>query len=302
MFVRYLVGEGEKNLWEDESPEIFKKIEKATYYQRCIYLYPSLNERPPVWLWVVGHEKADPTKAEYNRVWRTRLVLHFCVKGKGYYNGELITPGMAFLSWPMMPHSMVADPEDPFEYYWMMVRGEDTVPFAKQMGFSATKLIFPCDYINEVVPLLEHYINMDHSKISLLDYTDSLMRMVFSCQKKTREAFPNISKRNSANYAHYVDLSKHFLYDNNFAVSVQEVAEMLGVSPKHFNRVFHDVVGIPPKQYITEQRLELGVTLLKNGMSPVEVSNVLRYTDYAMFYRAFKKRYGVSPSKYNSKS
>jgi len=39
---------------------------------------------------------------------------------------------------------------------------------------------------------------------------------------------------------------------------------------------------------------------LKNGMSPVEVSNVLRYTDYAMFYRAFKKRYGVPPSKFDS--
>ena len=140
MFVRYLAGEEEKYLWEDESPEVFQKIQNIPYYQRCIYLYPSMAASPPVWLWVVGHEKAGPSKAEYNRVWRTRLVLHFVVKGKGYYNGELVTAGMSFLSWPMMPHSMVADPDDPFEYYWVMVRGADTVPFVKKMGFSPSKI------------------------------------------------------------------------------------------------------------------------------------------------------------------
>ena len=299
MVVRYLAGEGEKYLWEDESPEVFQKITSAPYYQRCVYLYPSTGEQPPVWLWVVGHEKADPSKAEYNRVWRTRMVLHFCVKGKGYYNGELITPGMAFLSWPMMPHSMVADPEDPFEYYWVMVRGADTVPLAKKMGFSSARLVMPCSYLDEVVPLLERYITMDHSKVSIEEYSDALMRMVFSFQKKEAERALEKPVRENLSYAHYVDFSKHFLYDNNFAVSVQDVAKMLGISPKHFNRIFHEVVGIPPKQYITDRRLELGATLLKNGMSPVEVSGVLRYGDYAMFYRAFKKKYGVPPSKFN---
>ena len=112
MFVRYMAGEGEKYLWEEDDPNVFQRVEGCSYYKKCIYLYPTENEMPSLWLWVVGHEKSDPLKFAENRVWRTRLILHFCVKGKGYYNGELITPGTAFVSWSLIPHSIAADPND----------------------------------------------------------------------------------------------------------------------------------------------------------------------------------------------
>ena len=294
MFVRYMAGEGEKYLWEEDDPNVFQRVEGCSYYKKCIYLYPTENEMPSLWLWVVGHEKSDPLKFAENRVWRTRLILHFCVKGKGYYNGELITPGPAFVSWPLIPHSIAADPNDPFEFYWLMIRGEEVVPFAKKMGLDPLNLIFPCDYIGEIVPLLEHYIHLDHKKIDLLDYSTALMKMAFSFQKKSVADDSN-GQSSGKHYNNYVELGKHFLHDNNFSLSVSELSNMLGISPKHFNRVFKEAVGISPKQYIMERRLELALTLLRNGMLPTEVATIVGYQDYTLFYRAFTKQYGIAP-------
>ncbi|MBO5293753.1 MAG: helix-turn-helix domain-containing protein [Clostridia bacterium] len=294
MFVRYMAGEGEKYLWEEDDSNVFKKIEGCSYYKKCVYLYPTEKEMPSLWLWVVGHEKSDPLKFAENRVWRTRLILHFCVKGKGFYNGEPITPGTAFVSWPLIPHSIAADPNDPFEFYWLMIRGEEVVPFAKKMGLDPLNLIFPCDYIGEIVPLLEHYIHLDHKKIDLLDYSTALMKMAFSFQKKS-VADNSEGQSSGKHYNNYVELGKHFLHDNNFSLSVSELSNMLGISPKHFNRVFKEAVGISPKQYIMERRLELALTLLRNGMLPTEVATIVGYQDYTLFYRAFTKQYGIAP-------
>ncbi|MBQ3640242.1 MAG: helix-turn-helix domain-containing protein [Clostridia bacterium] len=301
MFVRYLAGRGEEYLWEEKTPAVFRRVDHAPYYQKCVYLYPSENEQPPLWLWVAGYEKASPTKAAVNRVWRTRLVLHFCVRGKGTYNGEPITAGTAFLSWPMLPHTMLADPDDPFEYYWVMIRGENIVPFVKGMGFSPDRLVFPCDYITEVVPLLKHFIlEVDHSKIDLQEYTDAMLRMIFSCQKSIFESNREKQKGVSQCYNDYVNLSKHYLHDTNYSISIQKLAQMLSISPKHLNYVFKKVTGISPKQYITERRMGLAKSLLNDGMLPTEVSKVLKYSDYVMFYRAFIKQYGIPPTAYHT--
>ena len=74
---------------------------------------------------------------------------------------------------------------------------------------------------------------------------------------------------------------------------------MLGVTPKHFIRVFREETGETPKEYATRKRLELGNAMLKNGMSASEVAITLKYNDYILFYRAFVSKYGISPANYS---
>ena len=167
MFTHYAAGEGEKFVWAAEDPSVFCKVENLPFYKKYVYLYPFENENPPMWLWVVGHEKADPTKALYNRVRQSCLIIHFCIGGKGYYNDQPITPGTMFICWPGIKHSLVADPTDPFEFYWLALRGDAMLQTVQKMGFQSTKLISRCNYVIEVAQLLDHYINLDHTKIDL---------------------------------------------------------------------------------------------------------------------------------------
>jgi AraC-like DNA-binding protein len=47
--------------------------------------------------------------------------------------------------------------------------------------------------------------------------------------------------------------------------------------------------------YVTEKRLWLARSLLRQGVSINEACLRSGFANYANFYRAFKKRYGVSP-------
>ena len=42
------------------------------------------------------------------------------------------------------------------------------------------------------------------------------------------------------------------------------------------------------------KRLNLGCMLLEKGIMPTAVSNILKFSDYTAFYRAFKKEYNIA--------
>ena len=104
-----------------------------------------------------------------------------------------------------------------------------------------------------------------------------------------------------AKYSHnYVKAAQGIMDRRDYGISVGELAGMLGLTPKHFGRVFHQATGETPKQYMTRKRMKIAVDLLKKGIQPNEVAIMLKYSDYASFYRAFVQRYGVSPKDYLS--
>ena len=299
MFTHYVAGEGEKFLWASEDSEVFRKVENLPFYKKYVYLYLSEGEHPPVWLWVAGHEKADPAKSLISRVRQSCLMIHFCVSGRGYYNDQLITPGMMFLSWPTVKHSLVADPNDPFEFYWISLQGDELFSCVEKLDFHPSKLVMPCSYLSAVVPLIDHYINLDHSTVDLSDYTDALLRMIFSFQMRSVKKEKTEEKSaDEHNFNKYVESAKQLFHDSNYSMSVQKVAEILRVTPKHFIRVFREETGETPKEYATRKRLELGAAMLKNGMPASEVAITLKYNDYILFYRAFVSKYGISPANY----
>ena len=77
-----------------------------------------------------------------------------------------------------------------------------------------------------------------------------------------------------------------------------ELAEMCGYSESHFRRLFRDVVGVTPKQYIKKTKMEYALYLLRDEKLPVkEVAATLGYNDTFEFSKQFKTVYGVSPSK-----
>ncbi len=298
MYVKYRAEEGESRVWESESREVFSHINGLPYYKEQVFFYPSEPEES-VWLWMVGHEICDPKKLVQGRMWRTRWVLHLCVGGKGFYNGQPVQKGSAFLCWPHLVHSLQPDPENPLEYYWLMLRGKDVLPFVREYGFSSGELIFECSYIDQVLPLFEVALQNDYTKTDLTEFTTSLRRMIlsfhrFSLQNRS-EVLPS-----GKYYVNYVDSAKNLLYDHNYTLTVSQLSGMLGITSKHLDRVFRKTVGESPKQYITRKRLELSIHLLRGGMLPTEVSVMLKYSDYTSFYRAFLQKFQIPPSKYLS--
>ena len=79
-------------------------------------------------------------------------------------------------------------------------------------------------------------------------------------------------------------------------ISVPQLAEHFYLSASQFNRVFRQATGAAPWDYITKKRLTAAKELLKNGVSAQEAAENCGFRDYSVFYRAYTKHFGCTPT------
>ncbi|MFD0693369.1 response regulator [Paenibacillus sp. GCM10027628] len=81
-------------------------------------------------------------------------------------------------------------------------------------------------------------------------------------------------------------------------VTLQEVAEHVGMNPTYFSVLFKEEVGESYIKYLTRIRMELAKTLLSRGLKVNEVSEKVGYHTYRHFSEVFKKYTGFTPGQY----
>ena len=79
-------------------------------------------------------------------------------------------------------------------------------------------------------------------------------------------------------------------------LSLEDLARVAIMSPYHFNRVFHEVTGIPPSQFLYALRLEMAKRLLLTTQFNVtDVCYEVGYNSLGTFTRRFTRLVGVPP-------
>jgi len=79
-------------------------------------------------------------------------------------------------------------------------------------------------------------------------------------------------------------------------ITVDELAVLCNVSKYHFCRIFHQLTGQPPMQYLNDYRLKIAEVLLNNTTESIaQVAWNCGFTDESYFCRCFKKARGHSP-------
>ena len=86
---------------------------------------------------------------------------------------------------------------------------------------------------------------------------------------------------------------------NNSDLSVDMIAESVGISRVHLHRKMKDLTGQTPHDFIRNIRLKKAAQLLANqGMNVTEVMYACGFANSASFSTVFKKFYGMSPRDY----
>lgn len=81
--------------------------------------------------------------------------------------------------------------------------------------------------------------------------------------------------------------------------TVSELADMLGMTDKHFSRIFKKVVGVSPALYQRQIRIRHACYYLQEtSLSICEISDLFSYSDQFTFSKQFKSIIGVSPNEY----
>lgn len=85
-------------------------------------------------------------------------------------------------------------------------------------------------------------------------------------------------------------------------ISVTDLSSRFGYTPTYFTRIFHSIVGVPPKRYINEKKIYRAKTMiLSQNVNISQISNILGFESVAYFSRVFKNITGMAPMDYYRK-
>jgi len=86
-------------------------------------------------------------------------------------------------------------------------------------------------------------------------------------------------------------------------ISLKDMAEAAGYAESHASRVFSEIVGIAPLDYLRARRLSKAADKLRGSSAKIiEISLEAGFETHEGFLRAFKKRFGYAPAYYRRHS
>lgn len=95
-------------------------------------------------------------------------------------------------------------------------------------------------------------------------------------------------------------LCMDYIYSHiNRRITVDDLAEHVGLSPSYLSRLFKKELNIYVSDYISEMKIEKAQHLLRySDYSLIEIANYLAFSSQSHFIQTFKKLVGVTPKKY----
>lgn len=95
------------------------------------------------------------------------------------------------------------------------------------------------------------------------------------------------------------DYIEHHLGES---LSIEELSNAAGFSKYHFSRIFQGMLHEPLAHYVKRLRMEKALFLLahRTDKNITDIAYELGYMDSAVFSRAFKNYYGISPREYRN--
>lgn len=118
--------------------------------------------------------------------------------------------------------------------------------------------------------------------------------MVMDYAKKMRKLF-----RSGADSKH-INSCKEYIYSHiKDRITIEDIADALGVSASYLSRLFKKEVGISVSAYIRRQKIDIAKNLLRfSDYSTIEIANRLSFSSQSHFIQQFREVEGMTPKKF----
>jgi len=213
--------------------------------------------------------------------------------GKKY----VITPGESILIDLHNPHIYHFAQGTPTKIAWTHINGEP-----------ASKLI---ENINKIHPLpIKKNIPEIYDKLlNLFEISNHPNRDIFEQSQISYSLLLEFLKEEWKEHSHYSENEKqkefkmkmwHYISHNLYRdITLDELADFASLSKYHFIRTFHNAFGIPPIQFIIEEKIRQAKYQLTNTTDSVAcISDSLGFSTPSYFSKVFKNIEGISPLQY----
>ena len=81
-------------------------------------------------------------------------------------------------------------------------------------------------------------------------------------------------------------------------ITLDEIAQAVGLSQYHFLRIFKNTTDLPPHAYLIQMRVELAKRAIEKGYSIIVAALQSGFSDQSHLTRCFKSVYGLPPGQY----
>lgn len=110
----------------------------------------------------------------------------------------------------------------------------------------------------------------------------------------------HISIKNNTSYEDSIQDAKKYISDHlNEKLTVQDIADIIHMSPSHFSRVFRQQTGFSPYDFVLVSRLNRAKDFLqKTDMSISQIAFDIGFNSESNFIYFFTKSTGLSPSRF----
>ena len=128
------------------------------------------------------------------------------------------------------------------------------------------------------------------------EYLIKIFRNMVSTGKE-EPAAANMSNINMA-----VEMTKYMHANYNKNITVQDIADVFYVSPRHINRVFEEYFGQSFKRTLNIYRLNYAKNYLIDTSYPVErIAELVGFSSPKTLYQLFKEHEGMTVSEFRAK-
>ena len=216
-----------------------------------------------------------------------------------------VKKGMLFYFYPGLIHSGMTEPRNPMSFYAVHFHAAHVEYSGGAWLTSQTDEPLPIPFIQE---LKNSYLVQD-----LLKKVNSLWNEKGpGYELITRALFQEVlfhvindTKRSSFNYSAYQKVEKviQMICENpSKRYSLSELSISCGYTIPYFSKVFKEINGYTPIEYINKIKIDRAKELLiDEDILISEAASRLGFSDEFYFSRLFKKLEGISPTEYRQK-
>jgi AraC family transcriptional regulator of arabinose operon len=191
--------------------------------------------------------------------------------------------------------------EDPLLHDYFHLQGE-LDRLMEQFGLSYTTVYYPqnSDKITQILQDLEQECMTKGSFGS--EFCNAKLQELLIILARSTDQFSASHGIDGQTYNRFLRLRQDFHTRFDSDLSVNEMAEMVNLSPSRFYALYKIIFGVSPKKDYLNIRIEHAKNILKQRRySVAQVAAMSGYNNQYHFIRQFKEVVGVTPGKYLKK-
>lgn len=266
-----------------------------THFINTYYAYTQLA---PTDIYPIQYgEEQCKSSHSFGPCMRSNYLIHYVYSGEGIFKTEnaeyRLHKNQMFLIMPNQLTYYRADENNPWLYRWIEFGGSMVPKILKSSGLCEQLPIRDDEQMITGNALSDIVLSKD------MHFTDLMQK--FWGFISAMSVHDNMSQNTSIHK--YIDKAEIFIKTNvHKKISVSDVAAYVGIDRSYLSRLFQTHKNTTPQQYIISLKMNVAAQYLQNtDISISEAAYSVGYTDTHVFNKAFKTRFGISPSAWRCK-